>query len=228
MWRSTCSDCPSHIEGGVRQDSSGPRARLAHGDQSRVTIPLSFDLQSPFDVASSFGTAASARSISRPRSPASRIARRLSTSGLGLLISIGKGYLKWPWLGYAPAFVTIATVLSVNRISRWLRKTNRDLRARAVRFGRDPDTIKVLPGIIPLIADTGKHARRCMMSSTNYLIPSGWLVAPRWLAHLIEFSGSRGYARVPTRRPGLVRVASLADTLPELMVADVEHSVNCA
>jgi peptide/nickel transport system permease protein len=25
---------------------------------------------------------------------------------------------------YAPAFVTIATVLSVNRISRWLRKTD--------------------------------------------------------------------------------------------------------
>jgi peptide/nickel transport system permease protein len=40
------------------------------------------------------------------------------------LISIGKDYLKWPWLVYAPAFVTIATVLSVNRISRWLRKTD--------------------------------------------------------------------------------------------------------
>ncbi len=45
-------------------------------------------------------------------------------SDWGLLISIGKDYLKWPWLVYAPAFVTIATVLSVNRISRWLRKTN--------------------------------------------------------------------------------------------------------
>jgi peptide/nickel transport system permease protein len=44
-------------------------------------------------------------------------------SDWGLLISIGKDYLKWPWLVYAPAFVTIATVLSVNRISRWLRKT---------------------------------------------------------------------------------------------------------
>jgi peptide/nickel transport system permease protein len=42
----------------------------------------------------------------------------------GLLISIGKDYLKWPWLVYAPAFVTILTVLSVNRISRWLRKTD--------------------------------------------------------------------------------------------------------
>jgi peptide/nickel transport system permease protein len=44
-------------------------------------------------------------------------------SDWGLLISIGRNYLKWPWLVYAPAFVTIATVLSVNRISRWLRKT---------------------------------------------------------------------------------------------------------
>jgi peptide/nickel transport system permease protein len=44
-------------------------------------------------------------------------------SDWGLLISIGKDYLKWPWLVYAPAFVTIVTVLSVNRISRWLRRT---------------------------------------------------------------------------------------------------------
>jgi FMN-dependent oxidoreductase (nitrilotriacetate monooxygenase family) len=34
-----------------------------------------------------------------------------------------------------------------------------DLRARAVRFGRDPDTIKVLPGIVPVIADTDKQAK---------------------------------------------------------------------
>ncbi|MVA26195.1 ABC transporter permease [Agrobacterium vitis] len=45
-------------------------------------------------------------------------------SDWGLLISIGKDYLKWPWLVYAPAFAAIATVLSVNRISRWLRKTD--------------------------------------------------------------------------------------------------------
>jgi peptide/nickel transport system permease protein len=45
-------------------------------------------------------------------------------SDWGLLISIGKDYLKWPWLVYAPAAVTIATVLSLNRISRWLRRTN--------------------------------------------------------------------------------------------------------
>ncbi|WP_234893730.1 ABC transporter permease [Agrobacterium vitis] len=45
-------------------------------------------------------------------------------SDWGLLISIGKDYLKWPWLVDAPAFAVIATVLSVNRISRWLRKTD--------------------------------------------------------------------------------------------------------
>ena len=45
-------------------------------------------------------------------------------SDWGLLISIGKNYLKWPWLVYAPALVTIVTVLSLNRISGWLRKTD--------------------------------------------------------------------------------------------------------
>lgn len=45
-------------------------------------------------------------------------------SDWGLLISIGKDYLKWPWLVYVPAAVIIATVLSFNRISRWLRKTD--------------------------------------------------------------------------------------------------------
>ncbi|MGY2047314.1 ABC transporter permease [Methylobacterium sp. JK268] len=44
-------------------------------------------------------------------------------SDWGLLIATGRDYLRWPWLVYAPALVTIATVLSVNRISRWLRKT---------------------------------------------------------------------------------------------------------
>ncbi|MGO8220029.1 hypothetical protein ACC746_37300, partial [Rhizobium ruizarguesonis] len=44
-------------------------------------------------------------------------------SAWGLLISIGTDYLKWPWLVYAPAFVPIAPVLSVNRLRRWLRKT---------------------------------------------------------------------------------------------------------
>jgi peptide/nickel transport system permease protein len=45
-------------------------------------------------------------------------------SDWGLLIAIGKDYPLAQWLVYAPALVTIATVLSVNRISRWLRKTD--------------------------------------------------------------------------------------------------------
>jgi peptide/nickel transport system permease protein len=45
-------------------------------------------------------------------------------SDWGLLISVGKDYPLAPWLVYAPALVMIATVLSVNRISRWLRKTD--------------------------------------------------------------------------------------------------------
>lgn len=45
-------------------------------------------------------------------------------SDWGLLISVGKDYPLAPWLVYAPAIVTVATVLSVNRISRWLRTTD--------------------------------------------------------------------------------------------------------
>jgi peptide/nickel transport system permease protein len=45
-------------------------------------------------------------------------------SDWGLLISSGKDYPLAPWLVYAPALVTIATVLSANRISRWIRKTD--------------------------------------------------------------------------------------------------------
>ncbi|MFD7025175.1 ABC transporter permease [Promicromonospora sukumoe] len=44
-------------------------------------------------------------------------------SDWGLLVSSGKDYPTAPWLVYAPALVVVATVLSVNRISRWLRRT---------------------------------------------------------------------------------------------------------
>ena len=45
-------------------------------------------------------------------------------SDWGLLVASGKDYLvSSPWLVYAPALVIVATVLSVNRVSRWLRKT---------------------------------------------------------------------------------------------------------
>ncbi len=43
-------------------------------------------------------------------------------SDWGLLVASGKTYPTAPWLVYAPALVIVVTVLSVNRISRWLRK----------------------------------------------------------------------------------------------------------
>ncbi len=45
-------------------------------------------------------------------------------SDWGLLISAGKDYPRAPWLVLWPALVTVATVLSINRISRWLRRTS--------------------------------------------------------------------------------------------------------
>jgi FMN-dependent oxidoreductase (nitrilotriacetate monooxygenase family) len=45
-----------------------------------------------------------------------------------------------------------------------------DLRARAERFGRDPDDIKVLPGIAPIIAETAEQAeaQRALLSSLSH------------------------------------------------------------
>jgi peptide/nickel transport system permease protein len=45
-------------------------------------------------------------------------------SDWGLLFTSGKDYPLAPWLVWAPAVVTIVTVLSLNRISRWLRRTD--------------------------------------------------------------------------------------------------------
>jgi peptide/nickel transport system permease protein len=45
-------------------------------------------------------------------------------SDWGLLVSDGQSYQIAPWLVYAPAIVIVLTVLSINRISRWLRKTS--------------------------------------------------------------------------------------------------------
>jgi peptide/nickel transport system permease protein len=45
-------------------------------------------------------------------------------SDWGLLVSDGQNYQIAPWLVYCPAIVIVLTVLSINRISRWLRKTN--------------------------------------------------------------------------------------------------------
>ncbi len=46
------------------------------------------------------------------------------SSDWGLLVASGKEYPTAPWLIYAPALIIVATVLSVNRISRWLKKVN--------------------------------------------------------------------------------------------------------
>jgi peptide/nickel transport system permease protein len=45
-------------------------------------------------------------------------------SDWGLLVANGQTYATAPWLVYDPAIVIVLTVLSINRISRWLRKTN--------------------------------------------------------------------------------------------------------
>jgi len=45
-------------------------------------------------------------------------------SDWGLLVSDGQSYQIAPWLVYTPALVIVITVLSINRISRWLRNTN--------------------------------------------------------------------------------------------------------
>lgn len=43
-------------------------------------------------------------------------------SDWGLLVAAGKNYPLAPWLVYAPAAVIVVVVVSVNRISRWLRR----------------------------------------------------------------------------------------------------------
>jgi peptide/nickel transport system permease protein len=45
-------------------------------------------------------------------------------SDWGLLVADGQSYATAPWLVYGPAIVIAGTVLSINRISRWLRKTS--------------------------------------------------------------------------------------------------------
>ncbi|KAB1643648.1 ABC transporter permease [Gulosibacter chungangensis] len=45
-------------------------------------------------------------------------------SDWGLLVANGKDYTTAPWLVFWPAALIVLTVLSVNRISRWLRKTS--------------------------------------------------------------------------------------------------------
>ncbi|MGI6245662.1 MAG: ABC transporter permease [Pseudochelatococcus sp.] len=42
----------------------------------------------------------------------------------GVLVSYGKDYPSSPWLVFAPALVIVGTVLAINRISRWLRRSS--------------------------------------------------------------------------------------------------------
>ncbi len=46
-----------------------------------------------------------------------------------------------------------------------------DLKDRARRLGRDPDTVKILPGIVPVIGDTEAHARELDDQLTNLIRP---------------------------------------------------------
>ena len=47
----------------------------------------------------------------------------------------------------------------------------RDLKARVVRHGRHPDELKVLPGIVPFIADTEEEAKALEQSFTDLISP---------------------------------------------------------
>jgi len=58
-----------------------------------------------------------------------------------------------------------------------------DLKARAGALGRDPDGIKVLPGIVPVIADTEAEARRREQELDDLIVP--WH-AQRRLAELLQ------------------------------------------
>jgi len=46
-----------------------------------------------------------------------------------------------------------------------------DLKERARRLGRDPDTVKILPGIVPVIGDTEAHARELDEELTRLIQP---------------------------------------------------------
>ncbi|HEU5354356.1 MAG TPA: LLM class flavin-dependent oxidoreductase [Actinocrinis sp.] len=58
-----------------------------------------------------------------------------------------------------------------------------DLKARTKALGRDPDGIKVLPGIVPVIADTEAEARRREQELDDLIVP--WH-AQRRLAELLQ------------------------------------------
>jgi FMN-dependent oxidoreductase (nitrilotriacetate monooxygenase family) len=46
-----------------------------------------------------------------------------------------------------------------------------DLKSRARRFGRDPDTVKILPGIVPVLGSTEEEARRKDEELAQLIVP---------------------------------------------------------
>ncbi|WP_330252985.1 LLM class flavin-dependent oxidoreductase [Nocardia sp. NBC_00565] len=55
-----------------------------------------------------------------------------------------------------------------------------DVKRRAIAFGRDPESIKILPGIVPVIGDTEEHARELDAELERLISPE---YAKRQLAH---------------------------------------------
>ncbi len=58
-----------------------------------------------------------------------------------------------------------------------------DLKARTRRIGRDPDTIKILPGIVPIIGDTPGEARQKEAALEDQIVHE---YAQRNLAHMLR------------------------------------------
>ncbi len=77
----------------------------------------------------------------------------------------------------ADAIFTLQTDISGSRAFR------EDIRQRAVRFGRDPDKIKILPGIIPIVGRTDQEAED-FRTQMRELIPEELAIT-----HLMPHSG---------------------------------------
>ena len=77
----------------------------------------------------------------------------------------------------ADAIFTLQTDISGSHSFR------KDIRTRAVRFGRDPDQIKILPGITPIIGKTDQEAEH-LSEQMRDLIPEDLAVS-----YLMQFSG---------------------------------------
>ncbi len=70
-----------------------------------------------------------------------------------------------------------------------------DMRRRAVRFGRDPDKIKILPGIIPIVGRTDEEAQ-AFRDQMRDLIP-----AELAISHLMPHSGGVNFREYDLNGP---------------------------